>query len=84
MLIRRLRYDEIDTIWTIDRSEVIHRVYRCTGTAVEFYIVLGGGHAWPGSALSRSIANFVGYTTLQIDASKLDWAFFRRFALPPS
>ena len=28
MLIRRLRYDEIDTIWTIDRSEVIHRVYR--------------------------------------------------------
>jgi polyhydroxybutyrate depolymerase len=65
-------------------SEVIHRVYRCTGTAVEFYIVLGGGHAWPGSALSRSIANFVGYTTLQIDASKLDWAFFRRFALPPS
>src|SRR5262249_48055629 len=28
LLIRRLRHDEIDTIWTIDRSEVIHRIYR--------------------------------------------------------
>jgi polyhydroxybutyrate depolymerase len=66
-------------------SEVIHRVYSCpAGTAVEFYIVLGGGHAWPGSAFSQSIAKFVGYTTMQIDASKLDWAFFKRFALPAS
>jgi polyhydroxybutyrate depolymerase len=66
-------------------SEVIHRVYSCpSGTAVEFYIVLGGGHAWPGSAFSQSIAKFVGYTTMQIDASKLDWAFFKRFALPAS
>ena len=57
---------------------------RPAGTAVEFYIVLGGGHAWPGSAFSQSIAKFVGYTTMQIDASKLDWAFFKRFALPAS
>jgi GNAT superfamily N-acetyltransferase len=28
LLIRRLGHDEIDTIWTIDRSEVIHRIYR--------------------------------------------------------
>jgi polyhydroxybutyrate depolymerase len=65
-------------------SEVIHRVYSCPDSAVEFYIVLGGGHAWPGSALSQSIANIVGYTTMQIDASKLDWAFFKRFALSAS
>jgi GNAT superfamily N-acetyltransferase len=28
LFIRQLPHDEIDTVWTIDRSEVIHRVYR--------------------------------------------------------
>ncbi|MGZ4711024.1 MAG: alpha/beta hydrolase family esterase [Acidimicrobiales bacterium] len=72
--------DSTDTDVT---DEVIHRVYDCpTGADVEFYIVLGGGHAWPGSAFSQSIASIVGYTTMDISASELAWSFFQRFQLP--
>jgi|SRR4051812_11964039 polyhydroxybutyrate depolymerase len=64
-------------------AEVIHRVYDCpSDTAVEFYIIKGGGHAWPGSAFSKSIASVVGYTTMDINASELIWKFFQRFRLP--
>ncbi len=63
-------------------SQVVRRSYRCpTGTAVEFYIVLGGGHAWPGSAVSRAISGLTGFTTFQIDATTTIWSFFRRFQL---
>jgi len=32
-------------------SQVVQRTYRCPpGAGVVFYIILGGGHAWPGSA----------------------------------
>lgn len=59
---------------------VIRRTYRCpAGTAVEFYIILGGGHAWPGSKLSEQIASITGPTTFEIDATTLIWSFFRRF-----
>ncbi|MGH9208759.1 MAG: alpha/beta hydrolase family esterase, partial [Acidimicrobiales bacterium] len=48
---------------------VIHRTYRCpSGTAVELYIVLGGGHAWPGSRFSNAIAQITGPTTFEINA----------------
>jgi polyhydroxybutyrate depolymerase len=64
-------------------SEVVHRVYDCPAdAAVEFYIVKGGGHTWPGSAFSKSISSIVGYTTMDINASELIWKFFQRFALP--
>ena len=63
--------------------DVIHRVYDCpTDAAVEFYIVVGGGHAWPGSAFSASIETIVGPTTTTIAASDLIWQFFERFQLP--
>jgi polyhydroxybutyrate depolymerase len=59
---------------------VIHRVYRCpAGVAVEFYIILGGGHAWPGSQFSEKIASITGPTTFEINASTTIWAFFQRF-----
>jgi polyhydroxybutyrate depolymerase len=62
--------------------DVIHRVYHCpAGQDVEFYIVIGGGHAWPGSEFSRSIESVVGHTTFSIDATKLIWEFFKRFQL---
>ena len=62
--------------------QVIHRVYKCPpGVAVEFYIVLGGGHAWPGSKFSQIIAPIVGPTTFEINATTLIWAFFKRFQL---
>jgi polyhydroxybutyrate depolymerase len=43
---------------------------------VELYRVNGGGHAWPGSAASASLASVVGYTTTAISADQIMWAFF--------
>ena len=61
-------------------SQVILRNYRCPkGTAVEFYIILGGGHAWPGSKFSESVASITGPTTFEIDATTVIWRFFQRF-----
>ncbi len=63
-------------------SQVIRRSYGCpAGTGVEFYIVLGGGHAWPGSAVSRAISGLTGYTTFEINATTTIWSFFQRFRL---
>jgi polyhydroxybutyrate depolymerase len=62
---------------------VIRRVYDCPADApVEFVIVEGGGHSWPSSEFSRSIEQFVGTTTFDIDASQEMWEFFQRFSLP--
>ncbi len=64
-------------------QSVVHRVYDCpTEAAVEFYIVKGGGHSWPGSEFSNSIVDIVGPTTFDIDATKMGWEFFQRFSLP--
>ncbi|MEZ5135769.1 MAG: prolyl oligopeptidase family serine peptidase [Acidimicrobiales bacterium] len=61
-------------------AEVIHRVYDCPeGADVEFFIVLGGGHSWPGSAFSKTIGNIVGPTTFDIDATRDAWAFMSQF-----
>jgi polyhydroxybutyrate depolymerase len=67
-----------------DVSEaVIHRTYECPpGADVEFYIVEGGGHSWPGSEFSKAIEQVVGPTTFDIDATELAWAFLQQFRLP--
>lgn len=58
-------------------ANVILRTYSCPpGAAVEFYIVKGGGHSWPGSQFSKSIEKIVGPTTFDINASELAWEFF--------
>jgi polyhydroxybutyrate depolymerase len=60
-------------------SEVIRRTWTgCAGTsAAVFYMIIGGGHTWPGSiAIPR-----LGMTTKQIDASATIWRFFQRHAL---
>ena len=63
-------------------SQVILRTYRCpAGTDVEFYIILGGGHAWPGSTISRALTGVTGFTTFQINATDVIWSFFHRFQL---
>lgn len=69
-------------------TDVDERVYAdCAGGAsVRFFVVSDGGHTWPGSkamqALSASpAAAIIGYTTDQIDATRLIWAFFEGFAL---
>jgi len=64
-------------------DEVIHRVYDCPdGADVEFYIVVGGGHAWPSSEFSQSIESVVGHTTFEIDATRDGWEFMSRFTSP--
>jgi polyhydroxybutyrate depolymerase len=61
---------------------VIHRAFRCPpGVAVQFDIVLGGGHTWPGSAFSKELVRFVGPTTTEITATDAIWSFFQRFRL---
>jgi polyhydroxybutyrate depolymerase len=54
------------------------------GAEVELYRVTDGGHSWPGSKFSGSIANVVGKTTFTIDADELMWAFFEAHPLRPS
>jgi polyhydroxybutyrate depolymerase len=52
--------------------------YACPrGAEVSLYRVEGGGHAWPGSAVSAGVATIVGRTTTSISANDLMWAFFR-------
>lgn len=60
--------------------EVIHRSYDCpTGAEVEMYIVRDGGHAWPGSDLSRGMEAVMGHTTFDIDATELVWEFLSAY-----
>jgi polyhydroxybutyrate depolymerase len=69
-----------DPVNTRVGAEVIWRVYRCPASvSVEFYIVVGGGHTWPGSAFTAKIASITGPTTFEINASKLIWSFLERF-----
>ena len=64
---------------------MIRRTFDCPDDApVEFLIVEGGGHSWPSSEFSRSIAQFVGPTTFDIDGSREVWDFLRQFQLPPA
>ncbi len=51
------------------------------GAEALLYRVDGGGHAWPGSSFSASVADFVGFTTMSISADDLMWRFFRSHPL---
>jgi polyhydroxybutyrate depolymerase len=63
-------------------SMVIRRVFGCPDqTAVEFVVVEGGGHTWPGSAFSGSLEDLLGPTTGEVDATTETWRFFERFSL---
>lgn len=64
--------------------QVLLRTYGCPpDAAVEFYVVEGGGHAWPGSELSRSIASVIGPTNMDLHASEIIWSFLSRFRMAP-
>ena len=68
---------------TRQSSQIIVRRYACpAGTDVVLTIVLGGGHAWPGSRFSQEISAFTGFTTFQVNATDAIWTFFQRFTLP--
>ena len=63
-------------------THVILRTYKCPpGAAVEFYIIVGGGHAWPGSKISAQLALITGPSTFEINATDIIWQFFRRHRL---
>jgi polyhydroxybutyrate depolymerase len=56
--------------------------YPCAAdTSVEFYIVQGGGHTWPGGAPGVYPVSFVGRTTGSIDADQIIWSFFQAHPL---
>jgi polyhydroxybutyrate depolymerase len=56
--------------------------YECPRHAdVQLYEIEGGGHTWPGGSFSKAIEQFVGPTTLSIDADALMWRFFERHPL---
>jgi polyhydroxybutyrate depolymerase len=65
-------------------ERVIHRVYECPSAGpVEFYILEGGGHDWPGNELTGLEQGIdPSNPVLDIDASELSWEFFQRFSLP--
>lgn len=50
------------------------------GAIVQLYAVDGGGHTWPGAVDVPSL----GYTTHQISATDLIWAFFAAHPLVPA
>jgi len=73
------RYDGCDLHPTDTKvsPHVILRTYRCPpGAAVDFYVVMGGGHAWPGSKLSAALSSITGPSTFEIDATGIIWQFF--------
>ncbi len=49
------------------------------GTEVVFYVIGGGGHAWPGR---EARAGFLGRSTLSISANDLMWEFFQKHPRP--
>ncbi len=62
-------------------TDVVRRTYACPGgTAVEFLVIVGGGHSWPGSEFSKGIEKIVGPTTFTIEANVEMWRFFQRYA----
>jgi polyhydroxybutyrate depolymerase len=63
--------------------DVLLRTYDCPEDGpVDFYVVEGGGHSWPGSAFSEAIINIVGPTNMGLHASELIWDFLSGFRLP--
>jgi poly(3-hydroxybutyrate) depolymerase len=46
------------------------------GADVELFRVNGGGHTWPGSAVSGALGSLVGSTTMSVSANEAMWAFF--------
>jgi len=46
------------------------------GAEVVLYTIEGGGHTWPGSAFDANLADLMGPTSTDIDATALMWQFF--------
>lgn len=66
----------VDTVVT---SEVSLRSWSGCDEDVElgFYTIDGGGHTWPGSAISQAF-EALGVTNMDIDATQIIWDFFEK------
>lgn len=57
--------------------------YACPAQgAVDFYIIKGGGHTWPGGPPGVYPLSLVGRTTTSISANQIMWQFFQAHPLP--
>lgn len=66
-------------------SDVTLIAYRCPDDAtVELYRIEGGGHTWPGSAVTHAVPTLLGATTLSISADDVIWKFFQAHPLRPA
>jgi polyhydroxybutyrate depolymerase len=66
-------------------TDVTKVTYPCPkGAETILYRVTGGGHSWPGSTFSQSIASIVGPTTMNVNADEIMWAFFMQHPLNPA
>jgi polyhydroxybutyrate depolymerase len=51
--------------------------WTCPGGAdVVLYTIEGGGHTWPGSKFDANLADLMGPTSTDLDATALMWQFF--------
>lgn len=65
---------------TNDGTTIVRRTYTggAEGSDVVLYAIEGGGHTWPGAALSVPILA-AGNTCYDVTANDVLWDFFRRF-----
>jgi polyhydroxybutyrate depolymerase len=63
-----------DTVDDGTRATITSFTNCATGTEVTGYLVIGGGHAWPGGRPLGSVEEF-GRTSREFDASELIWTF---------
>jgi polyhydroxybutyrate depolymerase len=70
-------FSNVPNISTSDGCTAEHYVYSggLSGSSVELYKVIGGGHTWPGSPY------IIGTTNQDFNASKEIWRFFRKYKL---
>jgi polyhydroxybutyrate depolymerase len=65
--------------------DVEHVTYACDRSgSVEFYIVDGGGHSWPGSEPDPVFRGNAETITQTVDATEVIWRFFSEHARTPS
>lgn len=63
--------------------EIIERDWVCPdGVELQFVIVVGGGHTWPGSDFSANLERIMGPTTFDVSANEAMWEMFQRHQLP--
>ena len=63
-------------------DDVTFTRYTCPNHAdVQLYAIDGAGHTWPGSRLFVGLKDYIGPTSMSIDADAVMWKFFQRHPL---